>query len=69
MPCALGSITVAQERILIDHWGFSDSESITSTDSNHTMDVAMVDQLFSEITFGLIDLDNYLVSLTRDNLN
>eukprot|EP00957_Ditylum_brightwellii_P065051 4934312-Ditylum_brightwellii.AAC.1 len=29
------------------------------------MDDAMIDQLFNEITSGLIDLDEYLVSLTH----
>eukprot|EP00957_Ditylum_brightwellii_P072580 5515757-Ditylum_brightwellii.AAC.1 len=48
MSCALGSTMVTQESILIDHQEFSDNKSVTSTHSVHTMDDAMVDQLFSE---------------------
>eukprot|EP00957_Ditylum_brightwellii_P139007 10595240-Ditylum_brightwellii.AAC.1 len=48
VSCALGSTTVAQEIILIDHWGFSDNESVTSTNNVYTIDDTMVDQLFSK---------------------
>eukprot|EP00957_Ditylum_brightwellii_P129073 9845591-Ditylum_brightwellii.AAC.1 len=48
MPYALGSTTVAQESILIDHWEFSDNKSVSSTNIIHTIDDTMVDQLFSE---------------------
>eukprot|EP00957_Ditylum_brightwellii_P082269 6255522-Ditylum_brightwellii.AAC.1 len=69
MSCALGSTMVAQESILIGHQEFSDNNSITSTNSIHTMDDAMVDQLFSYVTSGLIDLDDYLVILACANLS
>eukprot|EP00957_Ditylum_brightwellii_P206283 15347688-Ditylum_brightwellii.AAC.2 len=69
MSCALGYTTEAQERILIDYQEFSDSESVTSTNSIHTMDEATVDQLFSKVTSALIDLDDYLVSLAHANSN
>eukprot|EP00957_Ditylum_brightwellii_P189715 14441293-Ditylum_brightwellii.AAC.1 len=67
--CALGSTMEAQESILIDHQEFSDSESVASTNSIHTMDDAMVDQLFGAVTSGSIDLDDYLVILTHANSN
>eukprot|EP00957_Ditylum_brightwellii_P062594 4750505-Ditylum_brightwellii.AAC.1 len=69
MSCALGSTMVAQESILIDHQKFPDDKSVTSTHSVHTMDDAMVDQLFSEVASGSIDLEDYLVSLSHANLN
>eukprot|EP00957_Ditylum_brightwellii_P142814 10881537-Ditylum_brightwellii.AAC.1 len=69
MSCALGSTPVAQESILSDHLEFSDSEYVTSTNSIHTMDDAMVDQFFSKITFGLKDLYDYLISLVHANSN
>eukprot|EP00957_Ditylum_brightwellii_P120732 9209432-Ditylum_brightwellii.AAC.1 len=48
MFCILGSTTVAQESILIDHQEFSDNESVYSVSSINSMDDAMIDELFSE---------------------
>eukprot|EP00957_Ditylum_brightwellii_P198611 15137294-Ditylum_brightwellii.AAC.1 len=59
MSYALGSTIVAKEIILTDHQEFSDNKSVSSTNTTHMMDDAMIDQLFSEVTSGLIDLDNY----------
>eukprot|EP00957_Ditylum_brightwellii_P163600 12456356-Ditylum_brightwellii.AAC.1 len=66
---ALGSTTVAQESILIDLQEFSDNKSFSSASSIHTMDNTTVDQLFSEVTSGLIDLDGYLVSSAHVSSN
>eukprot|EP00957_Ditylum_brightwellii_P058417 4429997-Ditylum_brightwellii.AAC.1 len=60
---------VAQESILIDLQEFSDNEYVCSANSSHSMDDAMIDQLFSEVTSGLIDLDKYLVSLAQISSN
>ena len=65
MSCALGSTTVAQESILIDCQEFSDNESVCSISSIHSIDDAMIDELFNEVTSGLIDIDEYLVSSTH----
>eukprot|EP00957_Ditylum_brightwellii_P162749 12393490-Ditylum_brightwellii.AAC.1 len=67
LSCALGSMMVVQESILIDHQEFSDCESVTSTNSTHTMDDDMVNRLFSEVTSGSIDLDEYLINLDCTN--
>eukprot|EP00957_Ditylum_brightwellii_P039488 2987265-Ditylum_brightwellii.AAC.1 len=48
MSYALQSITVAQESISIDLQEFSDNKSVCSASSIHTMDDAMVDQLFNK---------------------
>eukprot|EP00957_Ditylum_brightwellii_P085221 6480426-Ditylum_brightwellii.AAC.1 len=48
ISCALGSTRVAQESILIDLQEFSDKESVCSVSSIHSMDDAMIDQLFNE---------------------
>eukprot|EP00957_Ditylum_brightwellii_P113516 8655403-Ditylum_brightwellii.AAC.1 len=48
MPCALRSTTVAQESILIDPQEVSDNKSIYSVSSIHSIDDAMIDQLFNE---------------------
>eukprot|EP00957_Ditylum_brightwellii_P130777 9976967-Ditylum_brightwellii.AAC.1 len=69
MSSALGSTTVAQESILIDLKEFSDNESVCSANSIHTMDYAMVDQLFSEVTSGSIDLDDSLLSSAHISSN
>eukprot|EP00957_Ditylum_brightwellii_P204225 15338242-Ditylum_brightwellii.AAC.1 len=50
MFCALGSTMAANKSIMTDHQEFSDSESVTSTNSIHTMVDTMVDQVFSEIS-------------------
>eukprot|EP00957_Ditylum_brightwellii_P045919 3483254-Ditylum_brightwellii.AAC.1 len=60
MSCALGSTEVAKESILIDLQEFTDNKSVCSISSIHSMDDAMIGQLFSEITSGSIDLDEYL---------
>ena len=65
MSCALGSTTVAQESILIDLQEFSDNELVCSVSSIHSLDDAMIDELFNEVTSGSIDVDEYLVSLTH----
>ena len=65
MSCALGSTTVAQESILIYLQEFSDNESVCLVSSIDSLDDAMIDQFFSEVTSGLIDLYEYLVSLTH----
>jgi hypothetical protein len=65
MSCALGSTTVAQESILIDRQEFSDNESVCSVSSIHSIDDAMIDELFNEVTSGSIDIDEYLVSSTH----
>eukprot|EP00957_Ditylum_brightwellii_P066130 5017795-Ditylum_brightwellii.AAC.1 len=69
MSCALGFTTVAQESTVIDLQEFSDNKSVCLASSIHTMDNAMVDQLFSEVTSGLISLDDYLVSLAHISSN
>eukprot|EP00957_Ditylum_brightwellii_P019535 1473987-Ditylum_brightwellii.AAC.1 len=48
MSYALESTMVSQESILINHQEFSDNKSVSSTNTIHTMDDVMVDQLFSE---------------------
>eukprot|EP00957_Ditylum_brightwellii_P005659 431683-Ditylum_brightwellii.AAC.1 len=48
MTCALGSVTVSQESILIDHQEFSDNKSVYSISSIHSIDDAMIDELFNE---------------------
>eukprot|EP00957_Ditylum_brightwellii_P087402 6653181-Ditylum_brightwellii.AAC.1 len=48
MSCALGSTTVAQENILIDRQEFSDNKSVCSASSIHSIDDAMIDELFNE---------------------
>eukprot|EP00957_Ditylum_brightwellii_P167080 12719615-Ditylum_brightwellii.AAC.1 len=63
MSYALGSTTVSQENILIDHQEFSDNKYVSSTSSTHTMDNGMVHQLFSKITSGSIDLDKNQTSI------
>eukprot|EP00957_Ditylum_brightwellii_P196898 15001842-Ditylum_brightwellii.AAC.1 len=60
MSCALGSTMVAQGSILIDLQAFSDNKSVCSVSSIHTIDDAMIDQLFNVVTSGSIDLDEYL---------
>eukprot|EP00957_Ditylum_brightwellii_P045555 3454487-Ditylum_brightwellii.AAC.1 len=69
MSYALGSTAVAQESILIDYQEFSDNESVSSASSIDTMDDAMVDKLFSDITSGLTDLENYQVSSVHVSSN
>eukprot|EP00957_Ditylum_brightwellii_P083861 6373899-Ditylum_brightwellii.AAC.1 len=63
MPCSLRSTMVAQEIILIGLQELSDNKSACSVSNIHSIDDAMIDQLFSAVTSGLIDLDKYLVSL------
>eukprot|EP00957_Ditylum_brightwellii_P042421 3212246-Ditylum_brightwellii.AAC.1 len=46
--CALGSTMVAQESTLIDLQEFSDNKSVCSVSSSHSIDDAMIDQLFNE---------------------
>eukprot|EP00957_Ditylum_brightwellii_P000700 54995-Ditylum_brightwellii.AAC.1 len=65
MSCALGSTTVNQESILIDLQEFSENKFVCSVSSIHSLDDAMIDQLFNEVTSGSIDLDEYLVSFTH----
>eukprot|EP00957_Ditylum_brightwellii_P061869 4695127-Ditylum_brightwellii.AAC.1 len=65
MSCALRSTTVVQESVLIDLQEFSDNKSVCSVSSINSMDDAMIDQLFNEVTSGSIDLDENLVSLTH----
>eukprot|EP00957_Ditylum_brightwellii_P067549 5128222-Ditylum_brightwellii.AAC.1 len=48
MQCALGSTKVTQESILIDLQEFSDNKSVSSVSSIHSLDDAMIDQLFNE---------------------
>eukprot|EP00957_Ditylum_brightwellii_P188267 14332225-Ditylum_brightwellii.AAC.1 len=48
MSCALGSITVAKESILIDQQEFSDNKLVCSVSSTHLIDDAMIDELFNE---------------------
>eukprot|EP00957_Ditylum_brightwellii_P017323 1304394-Ditylum_brightwellii.AAC.1 len=48
MSCALGSTTVAQESILIDLQEFSDNKSVCTVSSIHSIDDAMIDELFNE---------------------
>eukprot|EP00957_Ditylum_brightwellii_P084141 6396423-Ditylum_brightwellii.AAC.1 len=69
MLYALGTTMVAQESILIDHQEFSDNKHVSSTNSIHTMDDAVVDLLFIDVTSGSIDLDDYLVSLAHISSN
>eukprot|EP00957_Ditylum_brightwellii_P211919 15366755-Ditylum_brightwellii.AAC.3 len=69
MSCALGSAMVAQESILIDLQEFSGNKSVCAASSIHTIDDAMVDQLFNEVTFGSIDLDYYLLNLAHISIN
>eukprot|EP00957_Ditylum_brightwellii_P035744 2709918-Ditylum_brightwellii.AAC.1 len=65
MSCALGSTMVAQDSILIDLQEFSDNTYVCSVSIIHSMDDAMIGQLFSEVTSGSIGLDEYQVSLTH----
>eukprot|EP00957_Ditylum_brightwellii_P109364 8342866-Ditylum_brightwellii.AAC.1 len=48
MSCALGSTMVAQESILIDLQEFSDNKFVWSASSIHSIDDAMIDELFNE---------------------
>eukprot|EP00957_Ditylum_brightwellii_P113148 8628905-Ditylum_brightwellii.AAC.1 len=57
ISCALGSTMVSKESILIDCWDFSDTESVTSANSIHTMDDDMVKELYNEEISGKNDLD------------
>eukprot|EP00957_Ditylum_brightwellii_P049373 3745585-Ditylum_brightwellii.AAC.1 len=54
MSCALGCTTVAQESIMTDLQEFPDNESVCSVSSIHSLDDAMIDQLFSDVTSGLM---------------
>eukprot|EP00957_Ditylum_brightwellii_P057915 4390784-Ditylum_brightwellii.AAC.1 len=65
MSRALGSTMVAQESILVNLQEFSDNESVCSVSSIHSLDDAMIDQLFNKVTYRLIDKDEYLVSSTH----
>eukprot|EP00957_Ditylum_brightwellii_P124195 9467521-Ditylum_brightwellii.AAC.1 len=65
MSCALRSTTVAQESILINLQEFSDKKSICSVSSIYSLDDAVIDHIFNEVTSGLIDIDECLVSLTH----
>eukprot|EP00957_Ditylum_brightwellii_P089369 6804597-Ditylum_brightwellii.AAC.1 len=48
MSCALESTTLAQESILVECQEFSDKESVYSISSIHSIDDAMIDELFNE---------------------
>eukprot|EP00957_Ditylum_brightwellii_P018945 1425374-Ditylum_brightwellii.AAC.1 len=48
ISCALGSTMVAEERILIDVQKFSDNKYLYSARSIHSIDDAMIDELFNE---------------------
>eukprot|EP00957_Ditylum_brightwellii_P022258 1680353-Ditylum_brightwellii.AAC.1 len=50
---------------MIDCQEFSDNESVCSFSSINSLDDAMIDQLFSEVISGSIDLDAYLVNSTH----
>eukprot|EP00957_Ditylum_brightwellii_P186390 14191617-Ditylum_brightwellii.AAC.1 len=65
MTCAFGSMAVAQESALIHLQELSDNKSVCSVSSIHSLDDVMIDQLFNEVTSGLIDIDEYPVSLTH----